>query len=163
MDTIPLLPDFRDLLRFFRDEGVRYLVVGGVAVNRYGYHRSTGDLDLWVAVNEENEDCIARALRRFGFSEAAVTRRPLLEMGKFIRIGEKPLRVEILTVASGVEFDECFERRDVTRIDDLDINFISLIDLRTNKRAANRAKDRADLEALPESEPDRGRHDGERG
>ncbi len=150
MDTIPLLPDFRDLLKFFSDEGVRYLIVGGMAVNRYGYHRSTGDLDVWVAVDEENERRIAKALRRFGFSESTVSRRPLLEMGKFIRIGEKPFRVEILTVASGVEFDECYQRREVTRIDDLEINFISLGDLRSNKRAANRAKDQADLENLPD-------------
>ena len=120
-------------------------------MNRYGYHRSTGDLDVWVAVDEGNERRIAKALRRFGFSESAVSRRPLLEMGKFIRIGEKPLRVEILTVASGVEFDECYQRREVTRIGDLEINFISLADLRSNKQAANRAKDQADLENLPDS------------
>jgi len=149
MDTIPLLPDFRDLLRFLNTESVRYLVVGGMAVNRYGYHRSTGDLDIWVAVSEENEDRIARALRRFGFSESTMAQRRLLERGKFIRIGEKPVRVEILTVVSGVEFDECYDRREVTRIDDLDISFISLADLRANKRAASRAKDLADLECLP--------------
>src|SRR4051812_11547591 len=46
MDTIPLLPDFLDLLKFLNEEKVKYLVIGGMAVNYYGYHRSTGDLDI---------------------------------------------------------------------------------------------------------------------
>jgi hypothetical protein len=33
MDTIPLLPDFLDLLKFLNEEKVEYLVVGGMAVN----------------------------------------------------------------------------------------------------------------------------------
>ena len=110
MDMIPLLPDFRDLLRFLNDEGVQYLVVGGMAVNLYGYHRSTGDMDVWVAVTPENEQRLAQALRRFGFSQESIARRPLLEKPKFIRIGEKPVRVEILTEISGVDFDDCFNR-----------------------------------------------------
>jgi hypothetical protein len=43
MATIPLLPDFLDLLRFLNEEMVEYLVIGGMAVNFYGYHRATGD------------------------------------------------------------------------------------------------------------------------
>jgi hypothetical protein len=46
MATIPLLPDFLDLLRFLNEERVEYLVIGGMAVNYYGYYRATGDLDL---------------------------------------------------------------------------------------------------------------------
>jgi hypothetical protein len=79
MDMIPLLPDFHDLLKFLTEEKVEYLVVGGMAVNYHGYHRSTGDLDLWVAISPENQDRLARALKRFGFSEQAVSHRPLLE------------------------------------------------------------------------------------
>jgi predicted nucleotidyltransferase len=149
MDMIPLLPDFQDLLRFLNEQGVEYLVIGGMAVNFYGYHRSTGDLDIWVAVTPENEERFARALRRFGFSEQTVARRPLLEKPKFIRIGHPPLRVEIHTAISGVEFDDCFHRGVVHSIGGIDVRFISLADLKANKRAAGRLKDLADLESLP--------------
>ncbi len=88
MDTIPLLPDFQDLLKFFTEEKVEYLVVGGMAVNYHGYHRSTGDLDVWVAISPQNDDRLARALQRFGFSEQAMLHRPLLEKPKFLRIGQ---------------------------------------------------------------------------
>ena len=148
MDTIPLLPDFSDFLRFLNDEGVEYLLIGGMAVNYYGYHRSTADLDVWVAVNPENEDRLARALRKFGFSEATVAQRPLLEPGKFIRMGIEPVRIEIFTEVSGVDFEECYPRRESVILGDVRIDVIHLDDLKKSKRATGRHKDLADLEEL---------------
>jgi hypothetical protein len=84
MATIPLLPDFLDLLRYLNEEKVEYLIVGGMAVNYYGYHRSTGDFDIWVGLSGENQDRLAAALRKFGFSEHSIARRPLLQKPKFI-------------------------------------------------------------------------------
>jgi hypothetical protein len=150
MDTIPLLPDFLDLLRFLNEENVNYLVIGGVAVNFYGYHRATGDLDVWVAVDDENQDRLAAALQKFGFSAQAVARRPLLRKPKFIRIGQPPIRVEIHSAIDGVEFAECVGKAQRCLIEGTEVPFIGLGDLRRNKRAAGRTKDLADLEALPD-------------
>jgi hypothetical protein len=150
MDTIPLLPDFLEFLKFLSEENVEYLVDGGMAVNYYGYHRSTGDLDIWVAVNPVNQDRLAATLRRFGFSAQSVSQRPLLQKPKFIRIGEPPLRLEIHSEISGVEFDSCYARAQSTVLEGIEVRFIGLQDLRANKLAAGRTKDQADLEALPE-------------
>jgi predicted nucleotidyltransferase len=151
MDTIPLLPDFLDLLKFLNEEQVEYLVVGGMAVNYYGYHRSTGDLDVWVAITAENQERLATALKKFGFSSASVAQRPLLTASKFIRIGEQPVRVEIHGGISGVDFADCFARAANCDVQGIRVPMISLADLRRNKTAAGRTKDQADLEALPES------------
>src|SRR5438874_6431394 len=43
--------------------GVRYVVVGGVAVVLHGYLRATADLDLVLAMDEQN---LQKALRTFG-------------------------------------------------------------------------------------------------
>jgi hypothetical protein len=75
----------------------------------------------------------------------------LLQKPKFIRIGEPPLRLEIHSDISGVKFNVCYPRAQVSRIADLDVPFIGLADLRANKKAAGRMKDQADLESLPES------------
>jgi len=152
MDTIPLLPDFLDLLKFFNEEQVEYLVIGGMAVNFHGYHRSTGDLDVWVAVTPENQDRLAAALKKFGFSTQSVARRPLLEKPKFIRIGQQPICVEIHSDIAGVDFQECLARSEACIVKGTPICFISLQDLKRNKQAAGRAKDLADIEGLPDGD-----------
>jgi predicted nucleotidyltransferase len=149
MDTIPLLPDFLDLLKFFSEAKVEYLVVGGMAVNYHGYHRSTGDLDLWVAISPQNQDRLAAALKEFGFSPQSLSQRPLLQKPKFLRIGQPPLRIEIHSDISGCQFEDCLARAETCSINGVDVRFISLADLRLNKQAAGRTKDLADLEELP--------------
>ena len=63
-------------------------------------------------------------------------------------MGNPPLRVEILTSIDGVEFSECYKNRKVVIIDNNEINFISLDDLKKNKKASGRYKDLDDLEHL---------------
>lgn len=63
-------------------------------------------------------------------------------------MGNPPLRIELLTSVSGVDFDACHRRRETEIVDAVAIAFISLADLRTNKRAAGRSQDIADLEEL---------------
>jgi hypothetical protein len=77
----------------------------------------------------------------------------LLEGEKFIRIGQQPVRVEIHSEISGVDFDECFGRAESCLIQGLEVRIISLSDLRKNKQAAGRIKDLADLDALPGDTP----------
>jgi predicted nucleotidyltransferase len=43
-----------ELLRLLEEHQVRYLVIGGVAVNLHGYSRNTKDIDIWVAADEPN-------------------------------------------------------------------------------------------------------------
>jgi hypothetical protein len=47
--------------------GVRYLVVGGVAVNAHGYMRMTRDLDLVVQLVPENIRAAMAALAQLGY------------------------------------------------------------------------------------------------
>ena len=44
-----LTPEFREFLACLNRAGVEYLLVGGYAVNHYGYPRSTEEIDLWLA------------------------------------------------------------------------------------------------------------------
>ncbi len=67
-----------------------------------------------------------------------------------IRMGVPPLRLEVLKDIDGVDFSECYERRIVETLDDVEVSIISLQDLRKNKKASGRHKDITDLENLPE-------------
>lgn len=151
MATIPLPPDFKEFLLFLNSHQVDYLLIGGWAVAYHGYPRATGDMDIWVAISLENAERLVRVLGDFGFGPNTGTNVALfLEPGKVIRMGNPPLRIEILTNISGVDFEACYSRRIVAELDGLLIPIIALTDLRANKLASGRTKDRADLENLPE-------------
>ena len=64
-------------------------------------------------------------------------------------MGFPPMRLEITTSISGVEFDECYQARIVDKLDGVEVNLIDLAHLKQNKKASGRTKDIADLENLP--------------
>ena len=149
MAKIELHPDFKDFLRLLNSHGVEYLIVGGYAVGYHGYPRATGDMDIWIAVSEPNAEKAAMVLREFGMPKEAVSKEMFLDRDKIIRMGVPPVRIEVITGASGVDFEECYTRREIIEIEGIPVNFISLEDLRANKRACGRYKDLEDLEHLP--------------
>lgn len=149
--AIPALPrDFNEFLKSLNSNRVEYLLIGGYAVGIYGHIRATNDLDIWVRVSPENAARTERALREFGFAGAGLTASLFLAPNNVVRMGVPPIRIEILTSISGVEFESCYAEREMIRIEDLVVPTISLARLRENKAASGRAKDLADLESLPE-------------
>jgi len=149
MVSIELHPDFKDFLRLLNSYGIEYLLVGGYAVGYHGYPRTTGEMDVWIAVSETNAEKTAAAIREFGMPPAQVTKDLFLDSNKVIRMGVPPVRIEVITGASAVDFQACYRRREVVEIDVLPINFILLDDLKKNKQASGRHKDLEDLEHLP--------------
>jgi predicted nucleotidyltransferase len=150
MATILLPPDFKEFLQLLNENGVEYLLIGGYAVGYYGYPRATGDMDIWVAMNPKNAERIVGALTAFGFGpETGVSSEMFLNPDQIVRMGNPPLRLELLTTISGVEFADCYARRNTVVLDDVPVDFISLADLRQNKAASGRSKDVNDLQNLP--------------
>ena len=146
MATIQLPPDFKEFLRLLNSNEVEYLVVGGYAVNYYGFARATADLDIWIGITPGNAEMAAKVVREFGFTQAGPA--TFLEPGKVIRMGLPPVRLEILTTISGVEFADCYGRRHEAELDGIPVHFIRLEDLKRNKQASGRLKDQLDLESL---------------
>ena len=149
MAGIELHPDYKDFLRLLNSHNVRYLLVGGYAVGYHGYPRATGDMDIWIEMSEPNSKKVASAFRDFGMADEAISESLFLEKNKVIRMGVPPVRLEVITSASGVDFHECYSNREAVEIEGILINFISLQDLKKNKHAAGRHKDMDDLEHLP--------------
>jgi hypothetical protein len=148
--AIPTLArDFKEFLKSLNSNRVEYLLIGGYAVAIHGYIRATNDLDIWVNVSTENAARIDRAIRQFGFVTAALTPDLFLVPDNVVRMGVPPIRIEVLTSISGVEFESCYAEREMIRIENMDVPVISRARLRENKVASARAKDLADLENLP--------------
>lgn len=140
-----LLPDFREFLKLLNQAQTEYLVIGGYAVGFHGYARTTKDIDIWVNDDPRNITRLVGALRQFGFDTPALTqwaRQPR----QTLRLGYPPARIEVLTVVSGVIFNEAFSRGVPATLDGIATNILSLPDLLANKRAAGRPHDLADLD-----------------
>lgn len=148
MATIRLPKDFKDFLRLLHTHEVNYLLVGGYAVGYHGYPRATADLDIWVARTEENARKLVAVLEEFGFRDAASAARAFTQEGQVVRMGVPPLRIEIITSASGVDFNACHVQRIRDELDGVRVSILSLPDLIKNKKAAGRPKDLADLDEL---------------
>ncbi|MBJ7899091.1 MAG: hypothetical protein GC158_03995 [Cyanobacteria bacterium RI_101] len=149
MATIRLPQDFRDFLRLLNFHKVKYLLVGGFAVGYHGYPRATGDMDIWIAVTSENADKMVIVLQEFGFNIPQLSPDLFLKRKQAIRMGIPPIRIEILTEISGVDFEECYNNRVIDIVDEIEVNIISCKHLKINKKASGRPKDLYDLEYLP--------------
>jgi hypothetical protein len=149
MASIELPRDFKEFLRLLNENRVEYLLTGGYAVGYHGYPRATGAMDIWVNPTHENAARIVRALIAFGFSPDTVSAEPFLRAHQIVRMGVPPMRIELLTTLSGVDFEACYARRVVDTLDEVEVQILSLNDLKVNKQAAGRLRDLSDLENLP--------------
>src|SRR6267143_4869790 len=138
MATIRLAPDFKEFLQLLRSAKIEYLLVGGYAVGHYGFPRATGDLDIWIANHDENASRLVEVLRHFGFDVPELNKSLFQTPGHVVRMGVPPVRLEILSSIDGVEFQDCYRRRESAEIDGIEVDVISLADLKTNKRATGR-------------------------
>ena len=140
--------DYRDMLHALSDEKVKFLLVGAYALAAHGYPRATMDMDIWVLPSPHNADAVLRALRRFGAPLHNLTREDFLKEETIFQIGVAPRRIDIITSASGLQFEETYGRSLSVNIEGIEVHIPSIDDLIRNKRALGRTKDLADAEAL---------------
>ncbi len=140
--------DFRDFLKLLISNKAKFLLIGGYAVNCHGYPRSTGDIDIWIESSKENAKKVLKCIEEFGFTNTGLEVDTLIEKDKVFRMGHPPLRIEVLTGITGLEFNTAFENKVFFEIETLQIPTISLEDLKINKKASGRSKDLDDLENL---------------
>lgn len=155
---------FEPVLKALNDAGVRYLIVGGVAVVLHGHLRTTGDLDLVVELGPDNLNRALDALERSGFQP-----RPPVPLRSFADpdtrkswIETKNLQVfslwhpdltgfEVdLFVEEPFDFDEAWQRRITVELSGATAPLVSLDDLLDLKRAAGRPRDLEDVAVLTE-------------
>ena len=89
---------------------VEYLLIGGFAVALHGYPRATADMDDWVARHRKNAEKLVLCLREFGFDTPNLNPELFDDPNRIVRMGEAPLRIEILTDIDGVNFEDCAAR-----------------------------------------------------
>lgn len=143
--------NFDEILSAFALAGVEFLVVGGYAVNFYGYDRTTSDLDIWINPVESNKPKITQALVNLGYLAEGDQHVSSLNFSQpsCFRLGDETYVVDIFTHMAGVNFKDAWEEKILFETEGVaNIYFISLRHLVINKMLAGRDKDKMDVDAL---------------
>jgi predicted nucleotidyltransferase len=138
--------DVPRVCRLLNDAGARYLLVGGQAVLLHGVVRATRDIDIFVPRELENLERVLDALGELPYRIAReLDAREVLQKPITI-IGDDP-RVDILTFAQGLSFDEAYERRCEIDVDGVRLPYMGLDDL-LRMKDTSRLRDQSDLQSL---------------
>ena len=108
-------PHYKELLQLLNGFEVEYLIVGGFAVMKYGEPCYTKDLDVWVHNSAQNSLRVVAALKQFGapLDHDGITAETFTDKQVVYQIGIAPVRIDILTDITGVEFRNA---KDVRRL-----------------------------------------------
>ena len=147
-----LSADFRDFITALSGRQVEFVLVGGYAVGAYGVIRATADIDFLYRRTPANVARLCDALRDFGAPRNVVDAESLLTPDTVVMFGSPPHRIDLLGDISGVDFEAVWSGSRRIVLDGLPLQLIGLAELRRNKAATGRAKDKADLRQLPTSE-----------
>ena len=140
--------DFVEFIECCVAREVRFLVVGGYALAAHGHPRATKDLDVWVLIDQDNAERVVNAIRDFGMEAVGLEAEDFMEPETVVQLGYPPVRIDLLTSATGVEFQSCWGRRMLVSVGSVEAGFISYQDLIANKRASGRPQDAVDVDVL---------------
>lgn len=153
---------YRKIFEAFQKEKIDYLIVGGVAVNLYGYNRFTGDIDILLSLTSENLEKIDKLMGKLGYTERlpvkvkelgdrkkleAFIEKKNLKAYTFVSKENPPLDIDII-VQESMDFLKYSKKKTTIAVWDLELPVIDMDDLIRMKKTANRDKDRLDVEAL---------------
>lgn len=153
-------PSFDELLRRLVDADVRFVLVGGLAVNAWGVVRGTKDVDITVDPDPANLTTIAAVVASAnGFvqrpdaiagSQMSIT--ALLIGGERVLIETDLGPLDVIQGLDGIPpYAELRSRAVEVELAGVRVAVCSLEDLRAMKRAAGRTRDLADLEDLDDA------------
>ncbi len=142
---------YRETLKQLNKHKVEFLVVGGYAVNSYGFMRSTGDMDLWIKNDEFNLDKISKALSVLDYPADAI-QTGLIELKENRNISLKHgdfFKVELISfLSSTLTFNEAYKKKAMKTILGLKVGVVDFDDLCFLKIKSGRNKDLLDVKEL---------------
>lgn len=155
---------YERLFRELHDRKVRYLVVGGVALNLYNVNRFTVDVDLMIDFAEENVIRFVKAMDALGYCPRVPVNGEELANPRKREIWRKEKNAIVLSfdgqssflpaidvfLSHPIDFEKAYRNRRTVRNGTSNVSLIALRDLMKLKKIAGRSKDIFDLERLKE-------------
>lgn len=147
-------PEFVLFLKCAGKNKLRYMCIGGYAVNYYGFHRTTEDMDIWIAPTNENKTCFLNTLLCMGYSENETDYIKNEDFSTYFicTLGERPHVIDVLTILhKNISFDEAEKNMVIHKIEGADdIRMVPYEFLKNMKLRSSRDKDLWDIARLEE-------------
>lgn len=161
---------YQDVFSALGRAGVKYLVVGGLALNLYGIPRMTADLDLMLSLDKGNLEKLIAVLKELGYRPKVPVRLEdlLVEQNRESWRNEKnmvvftvinpevPYQEVDLFIHNPIDFETAYAGRETVSAGGIPITIPALEDLIALKQLAGREQDLSDIKALEQLKKMRG-------
>lgn len=153
---------FERIFSEFQKRRIKYVVIGGVAVNLHGFQRATGDLDIVISYDKTNIKKLILMIKDLGLrprisvsmddlADADKRREWALEKNMKVFSVYNPrdvLECVDIMLDDYANFDEIYKRRKILSAGNLKISIIALDQLIKMKKEVGRERDKIDMAAL---------------
>ena len=152
---------YEEILREFQKQRVKYILVGGIAVNLLGALRSTYDLDIIVEMSDSNLAKVVKILKKHGYrvkqpvDPMCIAHKKTREdwirnkhMKAFNFYKEKELKEVDIIIESPVSYDTAKRNIQRIKIGKITLPVIALKDLIKMKKRTTRDIDKVDIKTL---------------
>ena len=136
--------EFVRLAKLLHAHGTKFMVVGGFAVNHYGYKRTTSDIDVYIEDSLENRRALIESLDEMGYGRMEPLINVPIIAGYCEIMMDDGFYVDLMTAIPGLDpkdYAVQYERRNIHLLDGVEIPYISYQDLLLNKEITVRDKD----------------------
>ena len=153
---------FRRIIKELEKSKIKYLAIGGVAVNLYGYNRITNDLDIILSFEEENVEKFVKLMNDLGFKSKALADPKELAKSEIRELWKKEKNMKVFSffnpnneqevvdvmIQDYINYDEALKNSKLMNDENISIPVVSIDDLIRLKEISGRGRDLADLKIL---------------
>jgi len=142
-------PDDQDLVALARELNrlqAKYIVIGGLAINRLGFIRATYDIDLLLDKSKANQDAVKKALEILPDQAIKELTDDDLSQWLVVRVNDE-ITVDLMTKACGISYQQAQPGIEWETLQGVPIPFAGKSLMRQLKQGS-RDKDKIDLNFL---------------
>ena len=150
------------ILKMLYDCKIKYILVGGLAINLYGIPRTTIDVDIMIELNNDNILNLINCFKANGFRfRQPIDEKKLIDKEYRKQLKEEknvivltlenpnnPLEVLDFFIDNPIDFNKAYSRKKNLKVDDFEIYIASIEDIIEIKKISNRPIDISDIENL---------------
>ncbi len=144
-----------EIILFFKhltQQQVSFILVGGLAVNYYGFNRSTGDIDIWINDSKENRENFVYALNNYGIVGSEIFYDLPFIAGYSEIMLDNGMRIDLMSDLQFLKkenYNDCHKLANTFNLtEEVEIKILHINTLISEKEQSKRLKDNVDADAL---------------